>query len=243
MFTANEKKNLSRLLSKAVNSDDALGLDELHGFLFGLAIIPDLISPSEWLPVAFGEEMLEFESETEAGEMMGRLFETYNRLNMESREGKLRFPFDVGSLKNGDIERMGCWAYGLRSALSLRPGIFGLDDGFRREVGDSEDLEELSSALGVIMGVAGPEHIPEIFERMDFDPEADEEDAKLYAALFAMLPGAVATVQEYLGSKTIENPGTMPASGKPYGRGQEKTGRNAPCPCGSGRKFKKCCGA
>ena len=23
----------------------------------------------------------------------------------------------------------------------------------------------------------------------------------------------------------------------------EKTGRNDPCPCGSGKKFKKCCGA
>lgn len=25
--------------------------------------------------------------------------------------------------------------------------------------------------------------------------------------------------------------------------GAPKIGRNAPCPCGSGRKFKKCCGA
>ncbi len=25
--------------------------------------------------------------------------------------------------------------------------------------------------------------------------------------------------------------------------GQVKTGRNDPCPCGSGKKFKKCCGA
>lgn len=24
---------------------------------------------------------------------------------------------------------------------------------------------------------------------------------------------------------------------------QEKIGRNDPCPCGSGKKFKKCCGA
>ena len=23
---------------------------------------------------------------------------------------------------------------------------------------------------------------------------------------------------------------------------EEKTGRNDPCPCGSGKKFKKCCG-
>ncbi|MBM78373.1 MAG: zinc chelation protein SecC [Crocinitomicaceae bacterium] len=28
----------------------------------------------------------------------------------------------------------------------------------------------------------------------------------------------------------------------PYKRGYEKVGRNSPCPCGSGRKFKKCCG-
>jgi len=25
-------------------------------------------------------------------------------------------------------------------------------------------------------------------------------------------------------------------------RGASKVGRNAPCPCGSGRKFKRCCG-
>ena len=30
---------------------------------------------------------------------------------------------------------------------------------------------------------------------------------------------------------------------KPVVREEPKTGRNDPCPCGSGRKFKKCCGA
>jgi SEC-C motif-containing protein len=29
----------------------------------------------------------------------------------------------------------------------------------------------------------------------------------------------------------------------PYVRMQPKVGRNDPCTCGSGRKFKKCCGA
>jgi len=29
---------------------------------------------------------------------------------------------------------------------------------------------------------------------------------------------------------------------KPFIRGDEKVGRNAPCPCGSGKKFKRCCG-
>ncbi|MCZ2154947.1 MAG: SEC-C domain-containing protein [Bryobacterales bacterium] len=28
-----------------------------------------------------------------------------------------------------------------------------------------------------------------------------------------------------------------------YQRAHPKVGRNDPCPCGSGKKFKKCCGA
>jgi preprotein translocase subunit SecA len=37
-----------------------------------------------------------------------------------------------------------------------------------------------------------------------------------------------------------------PATARPAGvtvRRQEKVGRNDPCPCGSGKKYKKCCGA
>ena len=31
-------------------------------------------------------------------------------------------------------------------------------------------------------------------------------------------------------------------SKKPTRRASRKIGRNAPCPCGSGKKYKKCCG-
>jgi len=34
--------------------------------------------------------------------------------------------------------------------------------------------------------------------------------------------------------------GAKPATVKREGK---KIGRNAPCPCGSGKKYKKCCGA
>ena len=33
-----------------------------------------------------------------------------------------------------------------------------------------------------------------------------------------------------------------PQKKKPVQRTSKKVGRNAPCPCGSGKKFKKCCG-
>lgn len=29
---------------------------------------------------------------------------------------------------------------------------------------------------------------------------------------------------------------------QPYRRDENKVGRNDPCPCGSGKKYKKCCG-
>jgi preprotein translocase subunit SecA len=36
--------------------------------------------------------------------------------------------------------------------------------------------------------------------------------------------------------------GDEPSKKKPVKRAEKKIGRNAPCPCGSGKKFKKCCG-
>jgi preprotein translocase subunit SecA len=36
--------------------------------------------------------------------------------------------------------------------------------------------------------------------------------------------------------------GEQPVKKKPVKRAKKKVGRNAPCPCGSGRKYKKCCG-
>lgn len=36
--------------------------------------------------------------------------------------------------------------------------------------------------------------------------------------------------------------GDEPQKKKPVKRNQKKIGRNAPCPCGSGKKYKKCCG-
>ena len=45
-------------------------------------------------------------------------------------------------------------------------------------------------------------------------------------------PGAEAAMQAALNSKPT-----------PVKRDEPKVGRNDPCPCGSGKKYKKCCGA
>ena len=47
----------------------------------------------------------------------------------------------------------------------------------------------------------------------------------------------------YSESESIVHPQKVSASSKkPFVRKQTKVGRNEPCPCGSGKKFKKCCG-
>jgi SEC-C motif len=42
-------------------------------------------------------------------------------------------------------------------------------------------------------------------------------------------------------TKTLAGPGTLTSLLKGPGMKLPKIGRNDPCPCGSGKKFKKCC--
>jgi len=57
---------------------------------------------------------------------------------------------------------------------------------------------------------------------------------ELEAALYAMLPLAVEHLQQHSAKLRKVSAGTKPFV--------NKIGRNDPCPCGSGKKYKKCCG-
>jgi uncharacterized protein YecA (UPF0149 family) len=63
----------------------------------------------------------------------------------------------------------------------------------------------------------------------------DEEEA--VAGAPDMIPYLVETL--YRRQRGLERVAMAPDPG----RAPPKAGRNAPCPCGSGFKFKKCCGA
>ncbi len=55
-------------------------------------------------------------------------------------------------------------------------------------------------------------------------------------------PKKIADLQQPKEQKMIFSSGDEPEKKKPVQRTQKKVGRNAPCPCGSGKKYKKCCG-
>jgi preprotein translocase subunit SecA len=52
------------------------------------------------------------------------------------------------------------------------------------------------------------------------------------------------TMNSYSGADTSSGTTTTTVNiSKPKNEQGEKVGRNDPCPCGSGKKYKKCCGA
>jgi len=55
-------------------------------------------------------------------------------------------------------------------------------------------------------------------------------------------PQKIADIQQPKEQNLVFSSGDEPAKKNPVKREEKKVGRNAPCPCGSGKKYKKCCG-
>jgi preprotein translocase subunit SecA len=92
-----------------------------------------------------------------------------------------------------------------------------------------------------------PEMFQELFENIDPStlpmPENEEERQQLLNFLAQMQNNKMA--EENANNFAMDN---MPEEENaepliPYQRESAKIGRNDPCPCGSGKKYKKCCGA
>ena len=110
MLTATEKKNLQNLLAMADDPDNTFSYDELLGYLFGLAMTPELICPSEWMPVIFGGDLPDFDSVEEMQKMTGSLMQVYNKYIDDFHNNKLTFPFNIEKLQDepvGSTLRMG----------------------------------------------------------------------------------------------------------------------------------------
>src|SRR3954470_2487197 len=60
--------------------EDSMGLSDLDGFLTGIVVGPELILPSEWLPVVWGGEEPAFESIEEARAILGIIMGRYNEI-------------------------------------------------------------------------------------------------------------------------------------------------------------------
>ena len=113
------------------------------------------------------------------------------------------------------------WAEGFADAIRLRP------EAWRPLLEDRQAIVMLMPILVLCGDAEGGSPL---------DPDL-EEDADLRAEAPELIPACVAGIDAFWKERR-----GRPEAGS--GRAKSaKVGRNDPCPCGSGRKYKRCCGA
>ncbi len=87
-----------------------------------------------------------------------------------------------------------------------------------------------------------------VYKREGFDMFNDmisrvkEETLKIMFRIQVVTPEKLDDMREEQAASLVFSHGEEPSKKEPVKREGMKVGRNSPCPCGSGKKFKKCCG-
>ncbi len=209
-------KQLEKFLYSDAVSEDAMLLSELDGFIAGIAVCPALIMPSEWIRVIWAGEEPVFENEAQAQNIMSILMGYYNDTLHALDKGKYMPIYDKD---NDDSFLWEIWLEGFFRAIHMRA-----DDWLSFADNDDQDLQRSIFILTRLREIVRAD---DDFENMDIDADLEEVAPDL-------IPESVLQLHNYRKQSALPN-----ASNDDYPL--PKTGRNDPCPCGSGKKFKKCC--
>jgi uncharacterized protein len=104
--------------------DDSMGLSDLDGFLTGIVVGPELILPSEWLPVVWGGEEPEFETEAEMRTVLGAIMGRYNEIAAYINSDPDEFEPIFMEGPEGEVIASD-WVAGFLDAVALRPKAWG----------------------------------------------------------------------------------------------------------------------
>ncbi|NTV15645.1 MAG: UPF0149 family protein [Desulfobulbaceae bacterium] len=240
MISKKEQQSLQEMLGVAEEQGcEAFTGPELMGFLHGLAITPDMVMPSEWLPVIFGGEMPEFKSIKQAQGYMDILIRLSNRFASAFHSNELEFPHNLIDPELLPLDDLLDWPRGFQQALMLRPECW-----LREKVPFAVEAEDqkIMFSLAIIAALADPEKAEEFFGELIADKADKEEEASLLASLIIALPGAVNSLQVHAAKlEKDRQAGLGPTRTPGLPVHSIKIGRNDPCPCGSGKKYKQCC--
>jgi uncharacterized protein len=215
-------KQLEKLLA-SLDDDEAMLLSELDGFLAGILVCPDLIMPSEWLPMVWGRGNKDaapvLENTNQAEQLVGLIMERYNAVAAELQRGGGHYEplFDVDTRHNEILWEI--WIDGFDTALQLRPEAWAKVRG-----GDGDALSALAGLVALVQIGRGESTLPK--------EQIDEITAKAPD----LIPHYIETLNAWRIGQQVG--GQFREEAPNFG----KVGRNEPCPCGSGKKYKRCCG-
>ena len=229
-------ERLSDLLDRRAVPFKGFNLEALDGFLSALVVSPAPVLPGEWQPVVWGGKAPRWENEAEALEVETLLTGHWHMCAARVRHGGDTLPDHLAPLM---------W-------LPEDPELTGEDALHEDELNVGQDW-----ALGFFTGVGLREAdwdrwldendwIEDIFDQLDRlasgeainpdDPTAPGTAVgyKERLAIVSDLPSMLADLNHHrVDALTPRTPIQRDAT----------PGRNDSCPCGSGKKYKKCCGA
>jgi uncharacterized protein len=213
------------LLKLGRENDDVMLMDELDGFLAGVIVCPEMIMPSRWMPQIWSREGLAedapvFDDLTQANRILGLIQAHYNTVatSLLPAGGPYLPLYSYDPVTEEEIWEL--WAAGFGRALGMSPNAW-------HAIPLSGD-EDATAAL------SGLRSLVAIDSRTSSLPKAEQK--RLTKEAPDLIPEWVETLSYWrLAHHRIAPVSRQTAFGK--------TGRNDPCPCGSGRKYKKCHGA
>lgn len=220
--TDSDLDRLDSLLSALPQESFPMTVSELDGYVTGILSCPDIIPPSEWLPQVWGETgSASFPDLAAANETISAVMAHYNAVASGLTAGLMVEPiYEIDP--NSDETLWEPWVDGFSRALKLRPGSWNA-------VLESRN-EEARTSLIFLMAL---QDIYEGTSRFS-DEEIDEIDLQAPD----LVPNCVAAILH----ATRPELGAQAANSTQAPDRVKRPGRNDPCSCGSGRKYKKCCG-
>jgi len=216
MITNSQIKKLEHLLDET--GLDHMPVDVLQGFLAATAIGPNAIPPNQWMPVIFfeNERVPRIEGNVNPDLLMKALFDFYNSTLFEIQSYEFDPVITTYEKDGEEFEDVSGWCRGFITGL----GFWG-DDWKKKS-----EPDEIISMVVPIVYMADIEEFKPDFETnvVDILQQNREE-------LEAELPLLISDIWSFWAEKRTQTPVRA-----------ERIGRNDPCPCGSGKKYKKCCG-
>ncbi|MAC59469.1 MAG: YecA family protein [Novosphingobium sp.] len=200
--------------------EDWMLLTQLDGYLAGILVSPDLVPPGVWLKHIWagddGAGLPHFEKMEEFQHIIDLIMRHYNDvLASLAQPGCYEPLFDIDT-RNDDI-LWELWIEGFVQAMGLAP------DGWERiAVSGNAGCKAALKGMAKLHAIANGEAQLSHGKVEQWTREAPD-----------LIPIWVETLHAW----RLENDPS-----RPWPPRQGKVGRNDPCPCGSGKKYKRCCG-
>lgn len=217
--------------------DEAMSWPETAGFLFAVQACPDLVMPSEWIDIVQGEARFADLDEVQA--VSEARMALMNWISDCIHQDRPAIPDECAP----DPEPLRILEADNNFSRWCR-GVTGGHDWLERswvevlEI-DGDDDRAKGMALIVFAFFTGRTMAERVVEEIARDSASSTPTLEELAHKFHALIEKAALEYAAIGLKYRQMPSEPPPR-QPVR--SEKIGRNQPCPCGSGKKYEKCCG-